>query len=189
MRFWLVRRLRISFGFCALLCFLGWLDSSVCCNFLFGIAVHEFGHLLMIRFLRVSVRSVSLHACGAVIETEMMNYRQELIVALAGPFFSIISWLLLRGTDRELSFVCLLLGFVNLIPVFPLDGGRMLRCLLNMMFPPQKAHVVLRIATTAVCCVLMILACTFASVYRAGLWPIFAALIILWRIGQASMAP
>lgn len=180
-------RLRISFGFCALICFLGWLDGSVCLFFLGSVLLHEAGHLLAIRLLGTSVRSVSLHAGGAVIETDMLTYSRELAAAIAGPCASIFAWAVFLCVNRDLSFISLLLGLVNLIPVYPMDGGRILRCMLHLLLPAHRAAAVLNIVTVGVCCLLMIAACTFAAIYRAGLWPIFAAMVILWRIGQASM--
>lgn len=82
--------------------------------------------------------------------------------------------------------VSTLLGAVNLLPVFPLDGGRILKSALLLHLEQSKVDRILRFTTSAVCCLLMICACWAAAELQAGLWPVFSALVILWRVGNAE---
>lgn len=119
----------------------------------FCILLHEFGHILMARRFGVRTPEVLLSPIGGIAKLERMpdEPRQELLVALAGPAVTAaivgVLWaaLSLTGTglpsglfagDRVpsllpgLMWVNLYLLLFNLIPAFPMDGGRVLRALL-----------------------------------------------------------
>jgi len=119
--------------------------------FLFVI-LHEFGHALAARKYGIATKDITLLPIGGVARIEKMpkEPRQELQVALAGPLvnfilaFLLYSWLFISngfpnisqlsltgGSLLErLAFVNLSLFLFNLIPAFPMDGGRVLRAIL-----------------------------------------------------------
>ncbi|MBO4277469.1 MAG: hypothetical protein J5925_03615, partial [Clostridia bacterium] len=100
---------------------------------------HELGHLLALKKCGVRPRRTDLLPMGAVIVCpEGLSYREELFVALAGPFFSFAAALFCGvfyafcGGVYPL-YACLvnsLLAFFNLLPIKKLDGGKALFCLL-----------------------------------------------------------
>jgi Zn-dependent protease len=117
-----------------------------------SVVFHEYGHALMARRFGVKTRDITLYPIGGVARLERIpeNPRQELWVALAGPgvnvviAISLFLGLLITGALDPLSSLSLtggsflerlmltnlfLVGF-NLIPAFPMDGGRVLRALL-----------------------------------------------------------
>lgn len=181
-----MRKVNITFGFTAAVCAMFWLDGKACLWFLLSLAVHEAGHLLAMKCSGVPVSEVRLKASGAVITGGFSGYRQEIACAAAGPFASFLLAFLLFRPAPEPAIVSGLLGIVNLLPVYPLDGGRILRAALLLHLEQIVAEKVLRAVTAAVCCLLMVGACWAAAELQAGLWPVFAALVILWRVGQAG---
>jgi Zn-dependent protease len=110
------------------------------------VVLHELGHSLQARRYGIVVRDIILLPIGGVARAEKIpdNPKQEIIVAICGPLvnfalvaiFSIV--LLIRGgsLDFENDFILnllainLALGTFNLIPAFPMDGGRILRGML-----------------------------------------------------------
>jgi Zn-dependent protease len=115
---------------------------------LFGsIVLHELGHALMARRYGIGTADITLYLFGGVARLERMprSAGPELLIALAGPAASfaiaiVLTLLLALGSLLSLStseFVLTVLslnaglGLFNLLPVFPMDGGRVLRALLS----------------------------------------------------------
>jgi Zn-dependent protease len=116
------------------------------------IVLHEFGHILMAGRFGVRTPDVILLPIGGVARLERIpdEPRQELLIALGGPAVTfgiiLVLYLLLRLTGSEvtaaqlspegpfmaqLMVVNIYLLLFNLIPAFPMDGGRVLRALLS----------------------------------------------------------
>lgn len=178
-----MRRLRISFGFCAVICLFAWVDWRFCLRFLVCALWHEMGHLAVMKLCRVPVEGVFLTAAGAVIETVFQDDKKEFLCAAAGPAAGVLLGCVLLRIYPVMAMVSLLLSVVNLLPLDPLDGGRMLRTGLSIWLPEERVAGILRFVSGMVCCVLMVLACWGTICLQMGLWPIFAALVLLWRVG------
>ena len=123
-----------------------WLVGGVTAVLFFGsVLLHELGHSVVALRERVPVKSITLFIFGGVaqIGAEPPTAGAEFRIAVAGPLVSfalaaIFTGLgaILSGTDflfaplAYLGRINLLLGAFNLIPGFPLDGGRVFRALL-----------------------------------------------------------
>ncbi len=108
-----------------------------------SILIHEFGHAWMARRLRLSIERIHLFLFGGMAELKHrpITARQEALVALAGPSASLLLGLLGYAAyhllvDRHpypallahfIGQMNLMLALFNLIPIFPLDGGRAVR--------------------------------------------------------------
>ncbi len=108
------------------------------------VLLHELSHSLVARAKKIKVDSITLFFFGGVagISKEDMKPSSEFVMAIAGPLFSLLLsglfYLLFRWDGNlfvtAISFYLyqlnLVLGLFNLVPGYPLDGGRALRALL-----------------------------------------------------------
>ena len=141
--------------------------------FLLAAVLHEGGHLLACRFLRVPIRFFSPIATGAVIgyDPSAVSYAREAWIAAAGPLANLAGFLLcfLGECTRGRALFgtsCLAFAFFNLLPIRTLDGGVLLYDLLTPVMGPIRAE---RIGEkiSAVCTVLLWM-CTVAVQIRCG---------------------
>ena len=182
------KKIEIRIGFLAFVCILGWLDIRICGWFLFAMTMHEMAHLLVIRLYGIPVDGVSVRLSGAVIRCGICSYRQEAVCAAAGPASNLLLCILTIRAIPKLAVVSGVLGFGNLLPVYPLDGGRILRGFLMSLLPENRVYLVLSRVSCVCCCLLMACACWVTAELQMGIWPVFAALAVLWRVGMVKWA-
>lgn len=113
--------------------------------FFASVLLHELGHSVVALHYKVRVRSITLHIFGGIAEIadEAPSPTAEFLIALAGPLVSLALALachLLQGQFagdespaglfKYLAYINLTLALFNLLPGYPLDGGRLFRALL-----------------------------------------------------------
>jgi Zn-dependent protease/CBS domain-containing protein len=124
------------------------------------VLLHELGHALAARRYGIQTREIILLPIGGVARLERMPEKpiQEVVVALAGPGVNVIlatglaAALVAMGVTPEqaieradsgllefLLFANIAMLLFNLVPAFPMDGGRVLRALLAMAMPYARA--------------------------------------------------
>lgn len=101
--------------------------------------VHELCHILAIRSLKLRIHSVYIGIGGARMDTEPMTDMQELLCALAGPFGGLCLLLLARWIPR-VAICAAFQSLYNLLPIYPSDGGRILRCCARLLLPERFAR-------------------------------------------------
>jgi len=168
---------------------------------LFGcVLLHEFGHVLTARHYGIGTRDITLLPIGGIARLERLpdNPRHELAIAIAGPLVNValagaltaFLWLSQQsfspdaGFAQRLLWVNVSLVVFNLLPAFPMDGGRVLRALLAMVLDPVHAT---RIAAG----VGRFMAIVFAGValyYQAYILLFIAVFVWLGAGGEARVA-
>ena len=111
---------------------------------LLAVAVHEAFHIAAIRCLKIPVRSIYVGIRGMIIETPTMSPMQELLCSAAGPLGGTVLLLFLRWLPL-VALVSAIQTLYNLLPIYPTDGGRVLRCITNLLLPENVAGTVINI--------------------------------------------
>lgn len=115
---------------------------------------HELWHIIVVHLLGGGTRSLTLNGYGISLKTDQLSYRQEAIVALAGPLSSLFAFFAFAVTAHFfiftentvfLTFSNLAVFAVNILPIYPLDGGRALHCFLCMRLNITNAGTVTKI--------------------------------------------
>ncbi|MDD1680917.1 MAG: CBS domain-containing protein [Methanoregula sp.] len=137
------------------------LGAVVSCGLFFGVLVHELAHSLVARAKGIAINSITLMIFGGVatMEEGIPDPKVELPMALVGPIASLVFGIACGGLVYfvpslvpdparagvliflfgYLGVLNIILCFFNLIPAFPMDGGRVLRAWLATRMPLHKA--------------------------------------------------
>ncbi|PSL06348.1 site-2 protease family protein [Cecembia rubra] len=126
------------------------------------VVMHEFGHALAAQRYGIQTKDIVLYPIGGVARLEKLpeDPKQELWVAIAGPLVNIALFIILSivlsftgyniqsleeikiQPNTMLLYIAsanLILALFNLLPAFPMDGGRVLRAFLSIKLPRAKA--------------------------------------------------
>lgn len=147
--------IHLLFYLLALICILtGLLKDFVIISFI--ILFHEVGHILVSQIWKWEIdRIIVLPFGGITIFKEMINrpIKEELFIALAGPFFQSILFFIFSSSKWS-SYNLALLCF-NLIPIIPLDGSKIVNLCLNRFFPFKKSHIFSIVISIILICIMI----------------------------------
>lgn len=144
----------------------------------FAACFHELCHYAALRLCRMRPQKLVIGANGASMEIGALSYGKELFCALAGPLGSILLLLVGRLFPR-IALCGAFHGLYNLLPLYPLDGGRALHCGAKLLLPPNTAHQVCA-AVETICLGAICLIGIYGTVcLHLGLLPLCFALLLL----------
>lgn len=110
--------------------------------------IHECAHFLMCCFLGGNITGFQLHPTNALLCVELPKTWQRIAATAAGPLSSLMLALCCLWMPK-LALSGLIQGLFNFLPVYPLDGGRILRELLQIKFSKRKAECIGNIVAIA----------------------------------------
>ncbi len=113
--------------------------------------IHELGHMITGILLKLKPKSLNFMPFGISITFETYEYKKlieikKIIIALAGPLLNLIiciiaSFLHIDTRTKELIIYSnILIALFNLIPIYPLDGGRILKGIIKLKCNETKAY-------------------------------------------------
>ncbi|MFN3740523.1 MAG: M50 family metallopeptidase [Thermodesulfovibrionales bacterium] len=138
-----------------------WIKGAIAALLLFvSVGLHELSHSIVAKRYRIHIESITLFIFGGVahMRGEPPHPRAELLIAIAGPvsslllagIFFLFAIYTTEGTKALFSYLSqinFILAIFNLIPGFPMDGGRVLRSILwqkkrNFFYATQRASAI-----------------------------------------------
>ncbi len=174
---------------------------------IFGcVVLHEVGHALAARAYGIGTRDITLYPVGGVASLEQMPEKpaREIAIALAGPAVNfvivlalfaglfasavLVPWSPTASPDplelfaAQVMWANLMLGVFNLLPCFPMDGGRVLRAVLATRFSRVRATEI-AVGIGAVVAGGFVVYGIYASHFT-----LVALAVVVWLLGQAELA-
>jgi stage IV sporulation protein FB len=110
-------------------------------GWILAVMVHELGHLTALKIFKIRIHSICFGVFGARIITAAMSPVAEALCALAGPMAGLCMLRFAHVFPRA-AVLGLVLSMYNLIPVYPLDGGRGIHSFLRIFLQQGRADVV-----------------------------------------------
>ena len=165
----------VVLAFAALLLPLGWIFAWV-----IAAAFHEIFHYFALRICRCSISRIQVGVNGTVMDTMPTTYGKEALCAIAGPLAGFVLLLTARWLPKVA--IC---GFIqstyNLIPVFPMDGGRVLRSLIRKFIDLSVADRICRWIEILFLCALCYLCLYLSFVASLGPIPIIWIALLIFK--------
>jgi Zn-dependent protease len=173
------------------------------------VTLHELGHSIAAQYYEIPVKQIILSPIGGMAQLSHIPEKpiQEFVIAIAGPAVNLVvallMWLILLTPVVDLSdptltlmgrsgftlnglfsyifFYNILLALFNLIPAFPLDGGRIFRSLMAMRLDYVRATKIAALVGRIVAIGLGIF-----GIFNGGFFLIFIAIFIYFGAGQEA---
>lgn len=158
---------------------------------MFFAIIHELGHLLAGLILKMKPEKMEIVPYGVSLSFKVMpnDYNEKvkpILVALAGPLTNLIIMLAVLHLNINIfdgfiiAYANLLLILFNLLPIYPLDGGRIIKGILHIFFGRKKAE-----KYTNTISFISLLIITFVAsivIYKVENIAIFLIVMVLWWI-------
>lgn len=129
------------------------------------IIIHELGHFLCALFFKINVDKIYIYPFGGISKFDISlneNLFKELLILIMGPIFQIVFYLILIRIHYFNSYISIItiyhytILFFNLLPIYPLDGGKLLNIILCFHIPFKKSLTVSLIFSYITICFLSI---------------------------------
>ena len=146
---------------------------------------HEFFHFFALRLSGSRIFEVQVGLNGTVMDTDLFGDLKEILCALAGPIGSFLLILIGRWCPR--LAIC---GFFqcayNLIPIYPLDGGRVIRSIMRNFFSDPKSLQIEMWLENSVLLLFLLLGLYAFFCLKLGLIPLIFAVILMMKNKQGK---
>lgn len=160
--------------------------------YLITIIVHELSHVIACIKLNIKVKEISLFPFGGVAKLGNFiadNPYKEILISLVGPLANVIiavCLLLLSKIIKQNNYIHfglmlnIYIGFFNLIPILPLDGGRVLRAIISLKFGIKYATNKVIALTYLISFFLIICGLYILFFRKEGMYLLFIAIFIIF---------
>ncbi len=153
-----IGKIEVSPGFLLIVALFYYLDEQGIVSWgLLACALHEWGHYAAATLVGGEVVCLRLSAVGGEMELSsrsILSYKKELLTVIAGPAVNLTAAFLVAALSdqrNETAFLFSGLNFTvacfNLLPAFPLDGGKIVHILISMLHSQKAAEKITRVLT------------------------------------------
>lgn len=186
-------RLQISPGFVLLLSGVYYLSdgSGAALWASAAAALHEIGHIGAALLMGGQLECLRLSVVGAELKfryQSILTYRGEVLIALTGPTCNLAAGLLLMWAGfyfpAAISFG---LGLFNLLPIYPLDGGRVLCAVVSACCGPARAELITDISSAVLVGFILGSGIVVAANYANWLLLVLAAWLLLGALNKQKI--
>ncbi len=153
---------------------LDWLVSAIMASIF-----HELCHIFTLYAFHGKVEIIKISVSGCVVYTDRIGEIRQFLSILAGPAGS-FSLLLLCHTAPKIAICGLFHGAYNMVPVLPLDGGRLLQLLLCRYFP-EHAQFLLDMTAIGICMIVAVFGIWLSAGVFRKIWPMIIACVLISR--------
>lgn len=132
--------------------------------------MHEFAHVIVSLLLGIDIKEIVFLPVGVNAKYIGVNSAiKELIISLAGPIASLLFAIILK--DKTFSYMNICIAIFNLIPIYPMDGGRIIKALITMVLSFFYENEKAKIKAQKVCngitkiCLIIVMGISLLSVF------------------------
>lgn len=149
------------------------------------IIAHEFAHFIMFLYYKIKVESIELMPFGGKITYNRFIIKpvQEVSIFISGPICNLFTGLVLQflGIDYYYIKANYFLFLLNILPLMPLDGGKIFRLFLSQHIGYLKANRIIYASTYTIIGIINIFILIFFREYRIIFSSIIFSLFIIWE--------
>lgn len=119
------------------------------------VVLHELAHMLIAFMMRVKIKEITLLSVGVNAKyEENITLNKELIIASAGPLISLVLAIFLSNIN--FSIINIIIFITNMVPIYPLDGGRIVRISFIKIYGYKNGINIYGICLKILICILVI---------------------------------
>ncbi len=154
-------------------------------SWLVATAFHELFHFITLKLCGFRIFRMEVGLNGAIMDTDLSDNKKEIFCVLSGPIGSILLIFIGRWLPRVAVcglFQCL----YNLIPIYPLDGGRAVRCILKRRFSEPVCTRIEIFLENSILFLFVILGAYATFYLKLGLIPLLFSGILIMKNKQGK---